>query len=161
MIITKFIEIKLHNSTIKFYRNLGYTEKSGEKITIPIEHLSKGSDYIIEAECDKCYIIKRMTYGTYNRNISNQGSYVCCDCCQEKKDNTNMKNRGVKSPLQDPIIMQKIRNTCTEIYGVDNPAKNENVKNKIKATNNRKYGKDYPLQSIEIMQKVKDTNREV
>jgi len=78
-----------------------------------------------------------------------------------KKEETNMKNRGVSHPLQSEEVKQKIRETNMKIRGVSHPSQSEEVKQKIRETNMKIRGVSYSFQSEEVKQKVIETNMKI
>lgn len=56
------------------------------------------------------------------------------------KQNTLLKNWGVKYPTQSMIIKEKIKQTNIQKYGVPYAQQSLIIKNKIKVTNKEKYG---------------------
>ena len=75
---------------------------------------------------------------------------------QDIRESTCNKHYGVKYPIQNNNIKEKITNTLLEKYNVDNAFKLE----KIKETRKQKYGVDYLLQSKEIRNKIQNTFKE-
>ena len=65
MILTREIIIKINESNLPYYENLGYEVSIGDEINIPIEILSKGSHYKIVCKCDKCGVEKEVIYKNY------------------------------------------------------------------------------------------------
>ncbi len=65
MLITKEASMVVHNCNVKRYQKLGYNVNIGDQITIPIEHLSRGNDYIVSVRCDVCGTIKDVHYKDY------------------------------------------------------------------------------------------------
>lgn len=181
MIISTDIKIKIHNSTIKYYNNLGYKNiKNKDEIIIPVEYLPKGSNQIILVKCDICGKEKNIKYRLYNYSISKNNFYCCAGkCARSKIDKTNMEKYGCISPTQNDDILKKreqtyiekygyitnlmcketkdkIKETTLKIYGVENVSQNEEIKKKKKETTFKNYGVENPLQSKEIQDKIKE-----
>ena len=139
MIITKEIEITFTNATlINIYREKGIKCKKGDIITIPINLLSKGSNYLIDIKCDFCGIIIKRRFNQYNNETKNEKYPTCCN----KKE----------------CIYEKRKIICLEKYGVENISQLESTKNKVKESNLKKFGVEYPLQNKEIKEKIKNNN---
>ena len=63
MILDKEVEVILNGSNMKHFKSFGYENlKSGNKLIVPIEHLSKGSHTKINVKCDICYKEKLIIY---------------------------------------------------------------------------------------------------
>lgn len=69
MLITKKSKVTINSSNILHYKNLGYNCKVKDKILVDIYNLTKGSHVIIEAKCDVCNKMKKITYQRYLENI--------------------------------------------------------------------------------------------
>lgn len=166
MILTKEIEVTIINHNFHHYKNLGYDVKCRQKIKVPIEHLSHGSNLRVDVECDKCRKRNKLKYQDYISIINRSGEYLCNTCSlkrqaqkkevsnisqlkevKEKKIQTNLKNWGTVNVFQNEEIKKKCRNTCVKKYGVNNFTKTDEYIRKTKSTNNKKYGSDYYLQS--------------
>ena len=158
MLITKEVEIKINNTSVKHYKNFGYNVKNGDIIKIPIEHLSKGSHVDVDVKCDLCGDIKKMNYKTYLK-INTFDIHVCnkTKCKQEKIKISNLKNYGVEYPSQIPEILNKNKQTLLDKYGVNHPFK---LKNKIKETSLILYGFDNPMKNSIVKQKMIQTTNE-
>lgn len=91
MLLTKEVEVKLHNSMIKYYEDKGYViprykdkerrlrVKRGTSILVKIEDLSEGSNVGVNCDCDLCGKIYDMPYDHYVRRNHNGKTY-CKDC---------------------------------------------------------------------------------
>ena len=139
MIITKNVEMKLgiRNATriISMY-DLDSNLKPGDTALIPVNLLSKSSNYKIKVSCDYCGLELYVPYKRYNKSTSTISKYSC-----SSKQCSN----------------QKIKEVCQAKYGVDNPFQSDVIKDKIKKTLNEKYGKDHPMYVDKIKSKIKDT----
>lgn len=125
MIITREIKIKINESNYSYYENLGYDVSIGEIITIPIELMSKGSHYKIKCKCDGCGTEKEVIFKNYIKYDNNWGEYFCRKCSEKKRKETLRKNFGVDYPIQNKIVLDKMKSTLMEKYGVDNISKRE------------------------------------
>lgn len=65
MILTKEVEVAITYNNIQHYKELGYDIKCGNKIVVPIEHLSLQSNKKIKVKCDVCGKEKEMKYQDY------------------------------------------------------------------------------------------------
>ena len=111
MILTREINIKINESNYPYYENLGYTDISlGEKISLPIEILSKGSHHKITCKCDNCGVEKDVIYKNYIKYNNKWGEYYCRKCSEYKRKKTLRKNYGVDYPIQNKIVKNKIIN---------------------------------------------------
>lgn len=72
-------------------------------------------------------------------------------------EETNLKNYGVKNPMQNKEIHQKASATYKAKTGYDNPAQNPEVQKKIRATSLEVYGTEVPAQSEEVKAKIAAT----
>lgn len=114
---------------------------------------------------------------TPDKHLSGQG---CPMCAGEKLENTNIKKYGVKRPLQNksvydkmvqtnidkygtanvglvPEFCEKRRETFEGRYGVDTISAVPGVKEKIQATNIKRYGGISPFSSADVRAKAKET----
>jgi hypothetical protein len=123
MILTREIDIKITESNLSYYDNLGYDVFIGEYIKIPIELLSKGSHYKIKCKCDSCGIEKDVIFKNYVKYDNNWGDYNCRKCSEIKRKKTLNKKFGVDYPIQNKKIMTKMKKTLIKKYGVDNISK--------------------------------------
>lgn len=73
--------------------------------------------------------LKRKRYGTAN-------NYA-------KVVETNRRKYGVKAPLQNPEVMEKMKRTNVERYGAENVFASEEIKQKIKEVVEERYGVPY------------------
>lgn len=128
MILTREIDIKINEANFHYYENLGYDISIGEKITIPIELLSRGSHQKIKCKCDKCGIERDVIYKNYTKYKIEWGQYFCRKCSEYKRKETLRENHGVDYPIQNNKIHSKMINTIVSKYGVDNISK-KNKKN--------------------------------
>jgi len=77
MIITKEVEITVNSRVVSHFKELGYNVKPNQKLTVPIEHLNKGSHSKVQIECDICGEITEMEYRAYLKAIKFDGLYYC------------------------------------------------------------------------------------
>jgi hypothetical protein len=160
MIISEKVNIKINPSNLKNLKKFGYDNlKIGETIEIDIKHLSKSSHCIIEAKCDICDKIKKLSYKEYNRNFNNYNIFTCgIKCSQVKVKLTNNKIFGTDYASQSDNIKEKTKNTINEKYGTDNVMHLDLFKNKVKQTNKIKYGTESYLSQSKSKEKLKQYN---
>ena len=158
MIITKEVNIKINHTNINYYKNLGYSIKTSDVITVPVEKLSKGSHAIIKVSCDECGKEREYMYGRYLKFLEKNKyyKYFCNKCIIKCRDENNLEKYGVKSTMQIKETIEKKKKTCLEKYGFDHPNKNENIKNKIFSTNLERYGNKYIF--ISFRNEINNTN---
>jgi very-short-patch-repair endonuclease len=167
MILTKFVETKIGGMNVNHYRNLGYTVKHYQVITVPVEHLPEGSHERIDVLCDFCN--KPCTKVYKNLMLQRKNSITKKDCCKNcihaKDKETNMLLYGVENPMQRESIREKLKDVFMNLYGVDNPTKDAIIlkkailgqknmskdekaarKERTRKTVFEKYGVDYVLQ---------------
>lgn len=114
MILTREIKVVINESNLSYYDNLGYDIIIGEELIIPIELLSKGSQYKIECRCDSCGIVKSVIFKNYVKYNNPWGEYKCRKCSEPKRKKTLNKNYGVDYPIQNKNIRKKINKTVLE-----------------------------------------------
>jgi hypothetical protein len=125
MILTREINIKINESNYSYYEDLGYDVAIGEIITIPIELISRGSHYKIKCKCDGCGVEKDVIFKNYVKYDNKWGEYFCRKCSEKKRKETLRKNFGVDYPIQNKIVLDKMKTTLMEKYGVDNISKRD------------------------------------
>jgi hypothetical protein len=130
----------------------------GKYTDIKVTDLTIGSNYQIEATCDVCNGIKKISYKIYINQTSNQNIFACSHKCkvekikktkqlrygspgysnQEKAKITKVKRYGSYSYNNQ----EKIKRTNQERYGVDNTYQSEIYKEKSKSTKKNLYGNE-------------------
>ncbi len=111
MIVTREIIIKINEANFSYYENLGYDVIMGEELVIPVELLSKGSQYIIKCICDGCGVEKDIIFKNYIKYDNNWGEYYCRKCSEGKRKESLRKSYGVDYPIQNDKIFKRIKNT--------------------------------------------------
>jgi hypothetical protein len=129
MIITREISIKITESNLQYYEDLGYDVSISEILLIPVELMSKGSHYKIKCKCDTCSIEKDVIFKNYLKYDNKWGEYLCRKCSEKKRKETLQKNYGVDYPIQNKKVMTKMKKTLMKKYGVDNISKRETKQN--------------------------------
>ena len=90
MILDKKVEIIVGSHSIKHYKELNYSAVWGEKLVVNSEHLSKGSNVLINVKCDICENERLLEFWSYNENTKRLTEPYCCSRkCAEKKKKTN------------------------------------------------------------------------
>ena len=129
MIITREISIKITESNLQYYEDLGYDVSISEILLIPVELMSRGSHYKIKCKCDTCSIEKDVIFKNYVKYDNKWGEYLCRKCSEKKRKETLQKNYGVDYPIQNKKVMTKMKITLMKKYGVDNISKRETKQN--------------------------------
>lgn len=179
MLISKEVEVKLNNRTVKHYEDLGYkipkyynkkTRKmeveKGTTILAKVEDLTRGCRVEIEILCDYCLeegketIIKK-PYHEYDNRRNGFIDKDCCNNCRTKKiqEVWNLKYNG-KHPQQTKEVQEKTKNTCNERYGANSPLEVPEFLEQIKATNFELYGFENYAQTNEFREKCIKTSLE-
>lgn len=127
---------------------------------------------LLDKFCDENNLVLESSYDKLNRETIIEGKCNTTGCCNKfyktfrillrsknychecsvingkiKSTETNIKKYGVKNPLQNEKIRNKIKNTNIKLYGTENPFQNDIIKNKIKNTILNKYGVEHISQS--------------
>ena len=127
MILTREIIVKINESNLSYYEELGYDVNIGEALIIPIELLSTGSHYKIDCKCDTCGKIKEVIFKNYVKYDNRWGEYFCRKCSESKRKKTLKENYGVEYPIQSKEIRKKIEKSMIEKFGVNNPSKSKDI----------------------------------
>jgi len=135
MILDKEVKLSISSKNIEHYLELGYKIKNCDKITVPIEHLTEGSNVIINVQCDICEKKYTIKYYRYLENYNKYQIFTCQKCNVVKREKT-----------------------CLTLYGETNVSKIENVKSKRKKTMTERFGVEHALQSKELKEKSHQTN---
>lgn len=160
MLISKTVKTKWNSKNKNYFVDLGYKyTKMGDEFEVKTEHLSKGSNALVNIKCDYCN--KEYTKYWYRYIDENMKSTIHKDCCNDCKkykiQEVAQKKYGVNSVFKLQQIKDKIEDTNIEKYGVKNPFSSEEIKNKIKETNLKKYGYTSATKSQYIQNKIKKT----
>lgn len=159
MIKEKKIKIKGHPRNIKYYSSKGYNIKVGEVIEVKSHDLSRGTSANITSICEKCkseYSNAFKDYYNYTKGLTEM--YYCKKCKSIKSEKTNLGKYGVKNPMQNQEIKDKLKNSLIDKYGVDHYSKTEEYKAKFKQTSIKNWGVDNPSKSKKVINKIKKTN---
>lgn len=160
MILSKEIEVILNSANMKYFSTLGYENlKSGNKLIIPVEYLTKGSHSIVRVKCDVCGEEKDLVYRYYIKSLKNQNFYVCCSkCARAKAKETSVRKFGYEYYSQTETHKEKSKETCFEKYGVENPSQFDVFKEKRKNTMIERHGVEYYVLSDEFKGKSEKTS---
>ena len=164
LILPQTVNVKISNSTHKYYENKGYgdgrTLKQGEVICVDVLDLPVGCIAMVKCKCDVCGKIFEKWYRTVAE--TKDKLLICGDryCINKKTEDTCLKQYNTKSTSQLKEVKDKIKKTNNKRYGGNAPACSEKVKNKAKETCQKKYGGNSPMSSNEVKDKIKATNKE-
>lgn len=130
MIITKEIEIFVHNTKVKYYKNIGYNvKKGGDIIVVKVKDLPLSSHYKVVSKCDFCGSEYNINYEKYILNEKrNNGFYSCKKCRSENSS----KTKKIKYGDAKYCNKEKIKETLMEKYGNDSPMRINEFKEKQK-----------------------------
>lgn len=157
MLITKTAKVKLNSKNMDYYHELGFDGEKGTFVEIPVKMLTKGSEYLVEYECDVCHNVFQISMYDY-RNKSNKNGFDCCKACKGVASKmTNLERYGVENPMQLDSVKDKVKTTMFERYGEDNAMKVKSIQDKAKHTNMEKYGCENCLQNPLILEKQRKT----
>lgn len=94
-LISTEVEVGLSGKSISHYENLGYeipryfdthskktAVRRGTKIKVKVKDLQRGSNVIVDIQCDNCGIILQVSYHAYNC-CNHQGKYYCNSCASQ------------------------------------------------------------------------------
>lgn len=181
MLLTKSVKVIIGGKNIKKYREKGYSPIMYKELDVKIEDLTKGSNVMVDVQCDYCDKSFKLTYKSYNlskkRTIQKDS---CQNCIGEKIRESNIKNYdvpnvmhvdkiknkipetmlaryGVISSSQMEGYKEKTEKTCMERYGVTNYSKTEESKERRKQTCLDRYGVESYTQTDECKEKTKET----
>ena len=159
MLLTEKVDVKIINHNRIHYNNLGYNIKCGDIITVPVNHLSKGSHIKINVCCDKCSKKNNIKYQHYIKITKDYKTNYYCQLCvkSEKTKYTNLKKYGSENVSSSNIIKKRKEKTNVKNWGVKNVFQDQEIKNKSKETLLEKYGVEFPNHSETILLKSKKT----
>lgn len=117
------------------------------------------NEYNKEPTCIMCG--SKVRFRKYSEGYSKYCSMRCIGLdknIQKKREETSMKNIGVKYTLQSKEKREQIKQTNLRKYGVEHPQKLESFKEKAIETNLKKYGVEHHLKLKCQQEKQKQTN---
>lgn len=164
LILPQMVNIRISNSTHKYYESKGYGNgralKQGEVICVNVLDLPVGSIAMVKCKCDVCGKIFEKWYRTVAETKNKL--LICGDryCINRKTEDTCIKQYNVKSTNKLKEVQDKQHETCKKNYGVEHPAQSQIVQSKMKKTCQQKYGGNSPMSSNKVKDKVKATNKE-
>ena len=145
-------------STEQLYNYYSYSFETGKAIC-PI--------------CGKEFVMTKRQMDGFKKNPSK--SIGCCTSCSKqliivthgsplanpeiykKTKETLRRNYGVESPAQSKVIKERMVQTNLQRYGVENTFEVEEFKEKSKQTNLKRYGAEYAIGSKAVRDKAKET----
>lgn len=162
MLLSKKVKIKWNSRNKKRFVNLGYDyTKMNDKFEVNVEHLSQGSNAIVEVKCDYCGRIFYIEWYSYKKIKDRE--VVFKDCCNNPKCTGIKAKESIKAKYdvenvhEIPGYIEKVKQTNLLRYGCENPFSSEEIKKKIIRTNIEKYGVPYSMQNKNIQEKAKET----
>lgn len=108
MILTRDVSVRVTESNLSYFEDLGYDANIGEMLKIPVEFLSTGSHKQIQCQCDGCGVVKSVIFKNYVRYGNKWGYYYCRKCSEQKRKRTLNLNYGVDYPIQNTQIKERI-----------------------------------------------------
>lgn len=158
-LMSKEVEIILNNRTIEYYENLGYsiprredkrgrmTVPRGSKIVVKIEHLTKGSNALVDVECDYCGEEFKTPYYEYIDNVvkGNIQKVACNNCNKLKLRESNFKQYGTEWIIATKEVIDKRKSTMIDKYGVEYASQNKEF---MKESNNKKRKRVYDIYQL-------------
>lgn len=159
MIKESIVEIVGHPRNKKYYSDLGYDIKIGEKSYVDTKHLSKGSVVKITAICHNCSSENKNIFKDYwNYTNGLKDPYFCNKCNYIKSEKTSLDRWGVSNPMKSNLIKDRLKESLLKKYGVDHYSKTNEWLDKFKTTSIKKWGVDNPSKSFEIIELIKNKN---
>lgn len=171
MLLTKTVIVTLrYQSDRDYYKSKGYEVKGIKKLEVNVWDLPPKSHMKVKIQCDYCEEEPKIVEREWHRFLKGREKIdkdACFDCRLKKereicmlehgthsvlalkevqdkiKETINKKYNG--SPMRDPKILQKMKDTMKERYGEDNAKKITEFKEKGKKTCLEKYGVENPL----------------
>ena len=91
MILSKYVDVKISNNQIKYYKDKGYDVNGSNEIKeISVSDLPNNSGAKIKVICDVCETEKEISLNRYKNNTKNLKTYYSCSRkCSEKKNKRN------------------------------------------------------------------------
>lgn len=142
MILSKYVDVKISNNQIKYYKEKGYNVKGGnELISIKVSDLPIGSGSKIKVKCDICEKESEISLNRYYINTKNLSTYYSCSrkCAEQKSKDSNLEKYGVENVSSSQIIKDKKIETCLKNFGVKYPQQSKEIFNKSKNTKKELY----------------------
>ena len=100
MLLSKTVKVRWAPANRKHYESLGYIfTKKGDEFEVLVEHLSKGSNFKVDWECDHCHKPISGKYEVYNRIIKPDGKVYCNKCSLELFGNDKQRKTKLKNSI--------------------------------------------------------------
>jgi len=160
MLLTKTAKIRIGGNNKKYYESVGIVGKIGDYVEIPVELLTKGSEYRIDYVCDNCGKTFNISMYDYRQKPRTDGKDYCPNCKIIAIEKTCVEKYGTSCALGNEDIRKKALKTIREKYGVDNVMALNETKEKIKNTNLERYGTENAMQNEDVKSKMQNTYRE-
>lgn len=130
MILNKRVNVKVGTKSFSWYKEKGYNPKCGEMLEISIDDITTHSSAIVDVECQLCKMVKKKKYFDFKYSIekNHDGKYYCKKCSYDNGKKTNMLRYGFDTPLNNPDIIQKSKETMIKKFGVDNISKDDSIR---------------------------------
>lgn len=174
MIISEFVEVTLHNTTVEYFESLGYTipkfpakwnknkltTPTGTKINVKVSDLPNGSNVNVNYKCDYCGKEDKKKYCQLiiSREIVNKD--CCTECKSLKTKEVNLIKYGVEHTSELESNKQKRKETNLKVYGTEHASQNKEIKEKMKNTFLENYGETTPAKNQMVKNKTAKTNIE-
>lgn len=156
LVPNQLIKVKVIGSTLQHYKSLGHDVKCFDDIVVPPEHLTPGSQCIVDIICDVCKEHISRPYKEYLKHHTN-GFDTCNKCKDKKAKETCRQKYGVETHMLVPEVQQKMKDTIKAKYNVDNISQLDEIKEKKKNTCMKNFGVSCALESKEIQEKIRNT----
>lgn len=97
-LISKTVIVKWNSKTKRWYESLGYPfTKIGDEFEVKVSDLTKGSNSIVDMECNGCKKSLQVKWRDYLKCIREYGDYYCHFCAMSifttrKSIETKLKN---------------------------------------------------------------------
>lgn len=98
MLLSKTVMIKWHGFIKQWYLDRGYIfTKMKDEFEVKVEDLSKGSNTLVEVECDNCRKVKHISWNNYRECVHEDETYYCHNCAVKlfvgaKRSKNKLKN---------------------------------------------------------------------
>lgn len=122
------IDVRVTNITEEYFKKIGYKVKNGDKISIPIEELPRGSGLKVLVMCDYCNCIFEKQW----KKILMSKDDCCKDCKTKKMMKTSLERYGNVCSLHNPKIEQKMKENNLKKFGVEFPLQNKEILKKTR-----------------------------
>lgn len=162
MLLSQTVTIKWNSKIKKHYVDLGYAyTRMGDEFIVDVEHLTAGSNAVVEVQCDYCGATLSRMWCTYLLEHNTSIAKDCCNACKKHKIvETCLERYGVTSVFCHEETAARIAQTNIERYGVANPFDSQDVQARIRANHLAQHGVVAPAQRPEIIAKISATCKE-